>query len=124
MILVNAWKNAVLENYVNFSGRANRAQYWWFVLANLIAVAVLFILMQIASIFAVLYVVYVIGLLLPGLALAIRRLHDTNRSGWWILIAFVPIVGFIVLLVFYITAGTDGDNDHGAPSHWPAATAS
>jgi uncharacterized membrane protein YhaH (DUF805 family) len=123
MILVNAWKNTVLENYVNFSGRANRAQYWWFVLANFIAVAVLALLMQVAGIFTLLYVVYAVGVFLPGLALAIRRLHDTNHSGWWILIALIPLAGFIVLLVFYVTAGTAGDNDHGAPSNWPAAAA-
>ena len=119
MVIVNAWKNTVLENYVTFSGRANRAQFWWFVLANFIISIVLQLLGNAASIFTLVAGLYALAVLLPSLAVAIRRLHDTNRSGWWILIALIPLVGIIILIVFYATAGTAGENSHGAPSTWP-----
>lgn len=113
MPLIEYWKKVVLQNYANFSGRANRAEFWWFVLANAIVGAVLNVLGNASSIFLILSVVYSLAVLIPGLAVAIRRLHDTNRSGWWILIGLVPCVGIVILIVFYATAGTPADNEHG-----------
>jgi uncharacterized membrane protein YhaH (DUF805 family) len=120
MILVNAWKNAVLENYANFSGRANRPQYWWFTLTAIIISVVLQVLTNAASIFGLIAVIYSLAVLIPSIALAVRRLHDINKSGWWLLITFIPIIGFIILIVWAATRGTEGENDHGAPSFWPA----
>ncbi len=114
MPLIENWKLVVLQRYAKFDGRAGRAEFWWFVLANFLAYVVLAILMQISSIFLILYVVYALALIVPSLAVAIRRLHDTDKSGWMILLGLIPFVGFIILLVFYIQEGTNGPNNYGA----------
>lgn len=88
-----------LSKYVDFSGRATRAQYWWFALfANLAIVGA--VILDVILGFGLLWAIVCLGLLLPGLAVSIRRLHDTNRSGWWYLLAFTPVS--IVLLVFML----------------------
>ena len=120
MALIENWKLVVLERYAKFDGRAGRAEFWWFVLANLLVYVALGILIQIASIFVILYIGYAVAVIIPSIAVAIRRLHDTDKSGWWLLIALVPFVGFIVLLVFYIMEGTAGPNQFGAAAE-PAA---
>ena len=106
-----------LSKYVVFSGRARRSEYWWFVLFT-------FLVNLVASIVdAVLGTGYDSGsgliatltslaLLLPGIAVAIRRLHDTSRTGWWILIGLIPIIGWIILIVFYVQ-DSHGDNKYG-----------
>ena len=109
------------DNYVNFEGRASRAEFWWWVLfAILVSIAANIIDAIIgAPIFSLLAG---LGLLLPNLAMSVRRLHDTNRSGWWILIGLIPLIGFIVLLIFSLEQGTPGPNEHGPPpSDAPAA---
>jgi len=80
--------------YAEFNGRASRSEYWWFALAVALGCGIL------SAIAPVAYVIFALGTLIPSVAAATRRLHDTNRSGWWQLIILVPIVGFIVLLVF------------------------
>jgi uncharacterized membrane protein YhaH (DUF805 family) len=121
MQLIESWKLVVLERYAKFDGRAGRAEFWWFVLANFLAYIVLAILMQISGIFFLLYIVYALGVLIPSLAVAIRRLHDTDKSGWLLLLGLIPFVGFIILLVFYIQEGTSGPNQYG-PGPEPATT--
>lgn len=118
MILVEAWKNVVLKNYTNFEGRANRAEFWWFVLAHLIVSVVLYALGQASSMLGVFYAIYSLAVLLPSIAVAMRRLHDTNKSGWLLLLVFVPIVGAIILIVFYATQGDEQANNYGPPYHW------
>lgn len=115
MILVNAWKTVVLERYAKFDGRAGRAEFWWFFLANLIISIVLNGLGQASSIFSILGLIYSLGVLVPGIAVAIRRLHDIGKSGWFLLIALIPLVGFIILIVFYAKEGDAGTNAYGAP---------
>ncbi|MCB1125969.1 MAG: DUF805 domain-containing protein [Verrucomicrobiae bacterium] len=107
------WYLKALKNYVGFSGRARRTEYWMFVLFNLIAAIVLGIADAVLGTGGLLGAVYALAVFLPGLAVAIRRLHDTSRSGWWILIGFVPIVGIIVLLVFAVQDSTPGSNEYG-----------
>jgi uncharacterized membrane protein YhaH (DUF805 family) len=100
-----------LAKYVDFTGRAARSEYWWFVLFQALAVVAAGIL----DIFiGFLQPLVILGLILPGIAVTVRRLHDTDRSGWWFLISLVPLVGFVVLLVFLVTRGTDGENRFGA----------
>ena len=111
----------VLKKYVVFSGRARRKEYWMFTLFSFIVDVVLvvidsFIGMQILS------GVYALAVLLPTLAVAARRLHDTGRSGWWLLFGIIPVVGWITLLVFMCLDGEQGENKYGynpkfAPTH-------
>jgi len=114
MQLIGNWKLVVMERYAKFDGRASRAEFWWFVLANLVVHFVLALLSQAADIFVVVEVLYALAVIVPTIAVGIRRLHDTDRSGWLLLLAFIPIIGGIVLVVFYATAGTDGANKFGA----------
>ena len=102
------------DNYVNFDGRASRPMYWWWVLFAILASIVGNILDAIigAQIFSILIG---LALFLPGLAVAVRRLHDTDRSGWWILIGLIPIIGFIVLIVFLVQKSDPADNQYGPP---------
>ena len=114
MQMIENWKLVVLERYAKFDGRAGRAEFWWFVLANLVVYVALAILAQISGIFLILYFIYALAMLVPSLAVAIRRLHDTDKSGWLVLLGLIPLVGFIILLVFYIQEGTPGPNQYGA----------
>lgn len=112
------WYLEVLKKYVSFSGRAGRPEFWWFFLINLIIAIVLTVIdlqlgLMAAGGVALLSTVYQLAVLLPSLGVSVRRLHDTDRSGWWMLIMLVPLIGLIVLLVFFIMAGTPGDNRHG-----------
>lgn len=99
------------RNYVNFKGRATRKQYWMFVLFNFIASVVLGIIIgAVVPALAFLGPIYNLGVLLPSLAIGARRLHDTDRSAWWLLLYLLPIVGPIVLLVFFVLPSTPGSN--------------
>jgi uncharacterized membrane protein YhaH (DUF805 family) len=111
--LINYWKKVVLENYANFEGRARRAEFWWYVLAGICVSIVLNILAAIASVLVILSLIYGLGVLIPGIAVGIRRLHDTDKSGWWLLIGLIPLVGAIVLIVFFATEGTRQPNQWG-----------
>jgi uncharacterized membrane protein YhaH (DUF805 family) len=103
------------DHYVTFSGRASRPAYWWwFLFAIIVAVGASIIDAAIGT-FGVISGLAGLALLLPGLSVAIRRLHDTNRTGWWVLIGLIPIIGFIVLLIFYLQEGDAGENDYGPP---------
>ena len=88
--MVTAFKLVVFERYALFEGRAGRAEYWWFFLANFLISLVLQGLGRGASILAIVSLIYSLALLIPGLAVAVRRLHDPNKSGWWVLISLVP----------------------------------
>lgn len=112
------WYVDVLKKYAVFSGRAQRAEYWMFFLFNLIIGFVLGIIeglsgMSANSDVSVLANLYALAILIPAIAVSVRRLHDTGRSGWWLLIAFVPILGTIVLLVFFIMDSQSGTNEFG-----------
>jgi uncharacterized membrane protein YhaH (DUF805 family) len=117
--LVGYWKRVVFENYANFAGRARRSEYWWFTLANLIVWIVLVVLSAAVRVFSVLELVYLVALIVPSLAVTFRRLHDTDKSGWWILIGLVPFVGGIILLVFMCTDSTPGTNRYGVSEKYP-----
>ena len=110
---LEAWKN-----YVNFQGRARRKAYWMFILFNLIALVVLSFIESAIGLsgqngYGILTGLYTLAIILPLIALAVRRLHDTGRSGWWILIGLVPLIGPIVLIVFYVTDSQPGTNEYG-----------
>jgi uncharacterized membrane protein YhaH (DUF805 family) len=111
------------DHYTKFDGRASRPMYWWWVLfAILAAVAANIIDLIIGA--PIVSAIVGLGLLLPGLSVSIRRLHDTNRTGWWILIGLIPLIGAIILIVFYVQEGDAGENQYGPPpptSYAPAA---
>jgi uncharacterized membrane protein YhaH (DUF805 family) len=113
------WYLQVLKKYADFSGRARRREYWFFVLFNIIISVVLSVCDGVlgtysaAASIGILSGIYTLAVLIPGIAVAVRRLHDTGRSGWWILIALVPIVGWIVLLVFMLLDSQPGQNAYG-----------
>jgi uncharacterized membrane protein YhaH (DUF805 family) len=116
--LINYWKKVVLENYANFTGRARRAEFWWYFLANVLISIVFNIIDAVLGLgmgggIGVLGVIYSLAVLVPGLAVGVRRLHDTDKSGWWLLLALIPIVGIIVLIVFWATEGPPGVNRYG-----------
>ena len=98
----------VLQNYANFEGRACRSEYWYWVLVifiislllDLIGLRVLQILLSLATI-------------VPSFAVGVRRLHDINKTGWLVLLGFIPVVGWIILIVWAATKGTDGPNQYG-----------
>ncbi len=121
MPIIENWKLVVLERYAKFDGRAGRAEFWWFVLANIVVYVALAILAQVSSIFFLLYVVYALAMLVPNIAVGIRRLHDTDKSGLLLLLVLVPFIGGVILLVLCAMEGTQGPNQYGpAPE---AATA-
>ncbi|MFD5494605.1 DUF805 domain-containing protein [Streptomyces sp. NPDC001812] len=114
------WYIEVLKKYAVFNGRARRKEYWMFTLFSVI-VSIVLTAVDAAIGIQVLQPIYAIAVLLPTLAVTVRRLHDTNRSGWWIFIALIPLVGFIVMLVFLATEGTPGENKYGANPKEPLA---
>jgi uncharacterized membrane protein YhaH (DUF805 family) len=101
--------------YATFSGRAARPEYWYWALFNILAAIILALIQFIVSRTGgtVLGWVFDLATIVPSLAVAARRLHDTDRSGWWQLLIFVPVIGWIILLVWYCTAGTPGANRFG-----------
>jgi uncharacterized membrane protein YhaH (DUF805 family) len=112
------WYTTVLKKYVEFSGRARRKEFWFFLLINwIISIAFNIIDRVIGTDYGnygngLLGSLYGLAVLLPTIAVAIRRLHDTNRSGWWLLI-ILTCVGLIVLIVFWAQDGNPGPNQHG-----------
>ncbi len=128
MGIQRAVKRCLTEKYATFSGRASRAEYWWFTLAVfLISIAVAIMEMALFSPSmpglsadslpdgdGPVTVLLGLAVFLPGLGVAVRRLHDTGHSGWWVLLGFVPIIGSLVLLWWYISPSQQGANRYGA----------
>ncbi|WP_028585133.1 DUF805 domain-containing protein [Desulfogranum mediterraneum] len=112
------WYLEVLKKYAVFNGRARRKEYWMFFLCNVIIGLILGLVESFAGIApeseqSILANLYMLAVLLPGLAVGVRRLHDRDRSGWWLLIALVPIIGAVVLLVFMVQDSQPGENQYG-----------
>jgi uncharacterized membrane protein YhaH (DUF805 family) len=113
------WYLGVLQKYAEFAGRARRKEYWNFVLFNFLITIGLGIVDAILGTgsagkgVGILGAIYGLGVLIPSLAVSVRRLHDIGRSGWWLLIGLVPLVGLIVLLVFAVQDSQEGSNAYG-----------
>ncbi|MEU7006503.1 DUF805 domain-containing protein [Streptomyces sp. NPDC046332] len=107
------WYLDVLKKYAVFTGRARRQEYWMYMLFNVIAYIVVLIVDVVLTTAPLLTGIYALGVFLPTLAVTIRRLHDTGRSGWMILLGLIPLVGGIILIVFYATEGNQTDNAYG-----------
>lgn len=134
--MVDWWKKAFLKNYANFEGRARRKEYWYFTLLNvLIMFPTIFVLAFLSESLGenspvviglfILFIVFALALFIPSLAAAVRRLHDTGKSGWWWVLGIIPLVsyiGSIILLVYYCTDGDRGTNKYGIDPKNPSAS--
>jgi len=98
------------SKYVNFSGRATRAEYWWWALMLCVGAFIG------ELIHPAVYLILLVGLFLPTNAVTVRRLHDIDRSAWWLLIGGVPLIGWLVLMIFYVKRGSPGSNSYGPPA--------
>ena len=107
---MNWYLKVVRDNYANFSGRASRTEYWMFVLLNTVFTTVLGVDIFITG--GLIFGVYQLAMIIPALAVTVRRLHDVDKSGWCLLLAVVPVIQ-IILLVWQLTGGTPGDNKYG-----------
>lgn len=113
------WYLGVLKKYTVFSGRAQRAEYWYFVLFNMLVGIALSMIDQATGTLdaetgvGLLGGLYSLAVLLPSLGVSVRRLHDTDRSGWWMFILLIPVVGVIALLVFFVQDSKAGTNEYG-----------
>lgn len=102
------------EHYTKFDGRASRSAFWWWALFQFIVTFVAAVIdFAVFNNLGVFYALAVLALLLPSLSVTIRRLHDTGRTGWWVLIYLIPLIGAIVLLVFFLTDSDPGPNQYG-----------
>lgn len=114
------WYLKVLKQYADFTGRARRREYWMFALYNMIFAIVAMIIDNLFGLtidgffYGVFYLLYLLLILIPGLAVTVRRLHDIGKSGWMVLIPLIPIIGGIWLLVLLFTEGESGTNKYGA----------
>ena len=112
------WYLGVLKKYAVFSGRAQRAEYWYFVLFNTIVSIILMVLdvmlgtFDPRSVLGVLSGIYALAVFIPSLAVSVRRLHDIGKSGWWLLIGLIPLIGPILLIVWFATDSKE-DNQYG-----------
>ena len=118
MGFADAVKNAIMNNYGNFTGRASRSEFWWFILFGAI---VSFLTSFTDSIifgtpidgYGPLWLIGILALLIPNLSLTVRRFHDTGRSGWWYLIGLIPCIGIILIIVWTVEEGNAHVNAYG-----------
>lgn len=114
------WYLEVLKKYAVFTGRARRKEYWYFLLFNIIISIILSAVDGMTGSYnpqtgmGLLGTIYILAILLPAVGVSIRRLHDTGRSGWWVLLSLIPLLGTIVLLVFMLQDSKPGSNQYGA----------
>ena len=114
------WYLIVLKKYAVFEGRARRAEYWMFTMFNIL-VSIGIVLLEMGVLLGILGIntagifnlIYTFAVLLPGLSVLVRRLHDTGRSGWYFFISLIPIIGSFVLLYFLIQDSAPGENQYG-----------
>ena len=107
------WYKKVLRSYAVFEGRAQRKEFWMFLLFNVLVTFALHLIDAVMVHVPLLSVIYSIAILVPYIAVGVRRLHDTDRAGWWLLVSFVPIVGWLIVVVLLALEGTRGPNRYG-----------
>ena len=107
------WYLSVLFKCKVFDGRSHREEYWMFTLCNAIVLFALMLLGAMVRPLLVLFVLYSLAITVPKISVTIRRLHDTGRIGWWCLINLVPVVGWIVFLVYMVQDSQSGTNQYG-----------
>ncbi|MCQ2272214.1 MAG: DUF805 domain-containing protein [Bacteroidales bacterium] len=110
------WYLKCLKQYADFGGRARRTEYWMFALFNILISLVFFVLNLLSkgsSVISVLSIIYSLAVFIPGLAVAVRRLHDIGKSGWNYLFILIPVIGVILMLIWFCTEGEHGSNAWG-----------
>ena len=113
------WYLKVMKQYADFNGRARRKEYWMFILFNMIFASVALVFDNILGFamegvgYGPIYVLYGLGIMIPAIAVGVRRLHDIGKSGWMLLVSLIPLIGGIWLLVLMATDGQPGDNKYG-----------
>lgn len=112
---IEYYKEAVFEKFADFEGRSRRSEFWSFYLVHMLIIIGLAMVGPRINIGFYLFtlILYSILSIIPALAVTVRRLHDTDRSGWWYLISFIPFIGGIIMIVFLVTEGTPGPNLYG-----------
>ena len=119
--------SAYFTNYANFNGRSSRSAYWWVFLFNVIVAFILALTDQALGLawtlqtaagpmslgYGPIYSIYLVAVIVPSIALSVRRLHDRDQSGWWFLLVFIPLVGAVILLIWFCLPGTPGENRFG-----------
>ena len=120
--MIEWYLKVVRDNYANFDGRARRSEYWYFALANFLVGFILGIIGGFVPVVMYISYLYSLAVLLPGIAVAIRRLHDIGKSGWYLLVVLIPIAGAIWLIVLLATEGTTGPNEYGPDPKNPIGT--
>ena len=124
------YKTVVFEKYADFSGRASRKEYWMFTLIHfIISLLIGFVAGFIAGLTGIeLFIytgfIYALAVLIPCITVSVRRLHDIGKSGWWLLVAFVPFIGGIVLLIFALIPSEEGSNAYGPNPYGDAGPSS
>ena len=108
-------ETVVLKNYANIDGRATRPEYWWFTLAYAVVNIILSVIPKVGSILSGLLA---LAVLVPSICAAVRRLHDINKNGWWLLLSFIPIVGAIILILWLVKPSDNGENQYGERPRW------
>jgi uncharacterized membrane protein YhaH (DUF805 family) len=111
--LAMEWYFAVLQKYAVFEGRAGRQEFWWFTLINFMAALGLAAVDSVVFGGPLMYTLYCLAMLIPSIAVGVRRLQDTGRNGLWLLALFVPFIGFLVLLFFFVQESQEGANEFG-----------
>lgn len=107
---------AGFRNYVRFDGRASRPEFWWWLLFAVLAALIVVSLDGTVFEESMLLTLFVwLALVLPSVSVAVRRLHDTGRSGWWVLLSIIPVLGSLALLVLCLEEGDAGENQYGPP---------
>jgi uncharacterized membrane protein YhaH (DUF805 family) len=107
------WYVQAFRKYSEFNGRASRSEYWYFVLINALVIMGFILLDLLFTSYGILSIVYCVAAIIPAFAVTVRRLHDTNRSGWNILLGLIPIIGGIIVLVFLLQESSFGENRYG-----------
>ncbi len=108
------WYTSVLKRYAELSGRASRREYWTFVLFNFLAMLFFTFLGRVMRMNN-LSSLYNLAVLIPSIAVGVRRLHDIGKSGWMLLVFLIPLVGWIWLIILLVTSGDEGENEYGLP---------
>lgn len=108
----------VLGNYANFDGRSGRAEFWWWILAYVLGYIVIGFVVGLLNLPSIIGTIYMLALIVPYIAVSIRRFHDIGKEAWWVILLFIPLVGLIIALIF-LTKPSDGPNQYGEGPQGP-----